>query len=1168
MFNKRSLAAEDVQAVAPAKRFRSEMVDIFLNNELSSERSARVLRSAQEAGAQHVEGPETRNTHRDLLRKCFRNTKWSSLYHTKVRGWNQANNSSEEYSLAILLPHESLHSLLKVNTAEALLQEQAEILPAKNFHSELLSLNFEPTGAVTQMYPVISSMSSSFARGHNKRIRCAKLCQNIKAYYDRAGVTDRLPKLLPTMIREEDRGKIKSPKLRAKAGEARALVGAALELATKYSSPANPAEEAMLHGTEALQSMYACLSTAAWDKATSRVQATAVADEAFGAGKAGVAAAGRSHSKPLAGPWSGLQDSRVQRRGWLQVSAKSAAAGDGEGLVRIDIFPSIVGVEEYQLLVAQSLLPLLTPQDAVSDMVSSEGNMMMPGVDLFTRFSAELTSSRVTGSRWRIPAGDPLNPDEPEDESGGPNPQAMCLTDFPAAVARAKALRNIRAMSRLRRYQEALAAEVLRPGNHVIHLQTGAGKTLIAFHLILEALERHRGKLVYFLAPTVPLVRQQHEDFQTEVRAKSLSIQAGILAGGRRTNLGRCHVVFATPGSVREDIVGGHLSTISLVVLDEVHHVVAKRGNGGHDYSHIAESVEQTSRLLQRLEAQLVQVPEELGAELRQQVPSAVLVKEAVACSEAFRAFMVAAETRRKELQRVQSALSPESSEFFQVTTQMKRVAELAAHVRCFGWDPTAFPEIEMPEVPAELKPRWDQLVKHSRFGLSPCFDCLLSLLQQPDSGEFRCIVFVETRNTARNMVRALRSVAARRAELGWLLPTCLVGHNKRCAEEEDTMTIAQQTEILENFRQGNANVMVATSVAEEGIDIPCCNVVVRLEPARTVIKFIQEERLLAEVEARGSALQQQLRSLSPSPAAVNCWSTPGPAALEPILAFDPAARARKDFPSGLRVKLEEMVVDIDTLMPTQATVRKTFSDGRCVLETMVRLVQRPDDIPKLPLVWVCKGRAKLLGRRSPVSDPAKEIWLSADNRRCFLLKVIAPLCDHHRVRVVRMEWTDEIDAKLKQCPQTDAWATDLKSIERVRQEVLDRLTGVERPLKCQKHVDSKGFNANEDYVSKLNLHMQKQSRPHAKQSVADYEELPRSSGCHIGSFSYRVLVKNRVFHGDPQPKVKAAKQAAAYDTPQLKDAVLFVIDASSKESCHSARTPNRCYLTAVTHRG
>ncbi|CAE7838507.1 unnamed protein product [Symbiodinium sp. CCMP2592] len=423
MFNKRSLTTEDVQAVAPAKRFRSEMVDIFLNNELSSERSARVLRSAQQAGALHVEDlqvrPETRNTHRDLLRKCFRNTKWPSLYHAKVRGWNQAKNTSEEYSLAILLPHESLHSLLKVNTPEALLQQQAEILPGRpdlenhlHFLEDELGLDSESTllmgmwcdgvpfnsdrsmtleticlnifGQQNLRLPVAAfpkefvSKSQTFEdvfeiiqwsfkqlatgsmpscrhdgmpfnrtdsyrqrlagkklplraalaefradwscykdvlsfpswsskgiqygllqdglftrfdlgvtsdwlgsllfylqsekiRGLSKLIRCAKLYQDIKAYYDRAGVQDRLPKLLPTMLREEDRGKIKSPKLRAKAGEARALVGAAMELATKYLSPAKPAEQTMLHGTEALQSIYACLSTAAWDKEVFRI---------------------------------------------------------------------------------------------------------------------------------------------------------------------------------------------------------------------------------------------------------------------------------------------------------------------------------------------------------------------------------------------------------------------------------------------------------------------------------------------------------------------------------------------------------------------------------------------------------------------------------------------------------------------------------------------------------------------------------------------------------------------------------------------------------------------------------------------------------------------------------------------------------------------------------
>ena len=58
--------------------------------------------------------------------------------------------------------------------------------------------------------------------------------------------------------------------------------------------------------------------------------------------------------------------------------------------------------------------------------------------------------------------------------------------------------------------------------------------------------------------------------------------------------------------------------------------------------------MEQTTRLLQRLEAQLVQVPEELGAELRQQVPSAALLKKAVACRPEFRAFMAAADPKKR----------------------------------------------------------------------------------------------------------------------------------------------------------------------------------------------------------------------------------------------------------------------------------------------------------------------------------------------------------------------------------------------------------------------------------------------------------------------------------------------------------------------------------------
>ena len=41
MYNKRSLASEDITDIPDEKRFRHDMVDIFLNNELSSARSAR-----------------------------------------------------------------------------------------------------------------------------------------------------------------------------------------------------------------------------------------------------------------------------------------------------------------------------------------------------------------------------------------------------------------------------------------------------------------------------------------------------------------------------------------------------------------------------------------------------------------------------------------------------------------------------------------------------------------------------------------------------------------------------------------------------------------------------------------------------------------------------------------------------------------------------------------------------------------------------------------------------------------------------------------------------------------------------------------------------------------------------------------------------------------------
>ena len=89
-------------------------------------------------------------------------------------------------------------------------------------------------------------LQSERIRGQSMLQRCAKLYADIHSFYERNGTQDRLPKLLPTMLRSQDKGKIKVPKLRAKAGEARSLVPCMIELAHKHLDMSKEHEATML----------------------------------------------------------------------------------------------------------------------------------------------------------------------------------------------------------------------------------------------------------------------------------------------------------------------------------------------------------------------------------------------------------------------------------------------------------------------------------------------------------------------------------------------------------------------------------------------------------------------------------------------------------------------------------------------------------------------------------------------------------------------------------------------------------------------------------------------------------------------------------------------------------------------------------------------------------
>ena len=116
----------------------------------------------------------------------------------------------------------------------------------------------------------------------------------------------------------------------------------------------------------------------------------------------------------------------------------------------------------------------------------------------------------------------------------------------------------------------------------------------------------------------------------------------------------------------------------------------------------------------------------------------------------------------------------------------------------------------------------WDILRKESR--------------QHPR--ELRGIIFVETRQTARDLVDLIQGNTDREIAEDFL-PAVFLGHTNR--RDQNRMTVHQQREVLEAFAAGKTvNLLVATSVAEEGIDITTCNFVVRLTAQMTPIRMIQ----------------------------------------------------------------------------------------------------------------------------------------------------------------------------------------------------------------------------------------------------------------------------------------------------------------------------------------
>ena len=97
-----------------------------------------------------------------------------------------------------------------------------------------------------------------------------------------------------------------------------------------------------------------------------------------------------------------------------------------------------------------------------------------------------------------------------------------------------------------------------------------------------------------------------------------------------------------------------------------------------------------------------------------------------------------------------------------------------------------------------------------------------------------KCIIFVQQRWTARLVEQAICHLGVQ-----YIRPDVLIG--TRTGDAGDLkFHFRRQLNSLNNFRKSETNCLIATSIAEEGLDIPDCNLVIRFDLNVTLIQYIQ----------------------------------------------------------------------------------------------------------------------------------------------------------------------------------------------------------------------------------------------------------------------------------------------------------------------------------------
>ena len=450
-----------------------------------------------------------------------------------------------------------------------------------------------------------------------------------------------------------------------------------------------------------------------------------------------------------------------------------------------------------------------------------------------------------------------------------------------------------------RTYQERVAENALR-GNTLVSIPTGLGKSLIAALVAAKRLEQYPDRHVVILAPTRPLVEQHFKTFKRLLRLdpQNFACVTGQVSPDDRVQDWTKRLVVSTPQVFVNDLIAGkiHLDEISLLVFDEAHRAV-----GDYAYTYIGERYSKVSRGLvlgltaspgsskeaiqevcknlniTRIESRTISdtdvkpfvggikvdwVPVELPPIFRDvkrilddyvkdmlkgvrdygYLPTAdadrVRLRDILQARERIRSDMIHEPAAKDLLRRISFGLYSsihalkstellETQGFSPLKAYLDGLQERLKK-RAMPWL-RAF--LEDSRIMNVLRITSREVEKGNEH---PKMQVLIARVRETFVlGSRRVIIFTNYRVTAARIVEELSKqpgVSAVR----------LVGQQTKSRDKG--LSQKQQTMLLEDFKSGQYNVLVATQIGEEGLDIVECDEVIFYDTVPSAIRYIQRK--------------------------------------------------------------------------------------------------------------------------------------------------------------------------------------------------------------------------------------------------------------------------------------------------------------------------------------